>query len=79
MGKSQKQRIFDYMDRNGSISQMEAFLKLNIVNLPGRIYDLKTDGVKIDKFHVHYKNQEGGYTDYDKYYLAADNTATPKN
>lgn len=75
--KSQKVRVYDYMRRNGSISQMEAFHALNIVNLPGRIYDLKQDGVKIDKFHVHYKNKEGEYRDYDKYFVATDNIVVP--
>ena len=79
MAKSQKLRVYEYMMRNGTISQMEAFNKLNIVNLPGRIYDLKRDGVKIDKFHVHYKKKEGGFTDYDRFFVADDNTVIPTN
>ena len=77
--KSQKVRVFEYMKRNGSISQMEAFERLHIVNLPGRIYDLKQDGVAIEKFHVGYKNKEGERVDFDKYFVAANNKVCPSH
>ena len=56
---------------------MEAYERLHIVNLPGRIYDLKQLGVKVDKFHVHYKNKKGDYVDYDRYFVGTDNKIVP--
>ena len=79
MKKSQKVRVFEYMVREGSISQMDAFSKLHIVNLPGRIYDLRQEGAKINKFKVLHTNEEGVRADYEKYYVAADNTYFPSD
>lgn len=76
MKKSQKVRVYEYMIKEGSISQMDSFHRLKIVNLPGRIYDLKQDGVKIDKFHV-VEKKDGERIDYDRYFVAADNQVIP--
>ena len=66
------------MKREGSISQMEAFSHLRIVNLPGRIYDLKQDGVNIGKFHVCVK-KDGERIDYDRYFVRADDKSSTEN
>ena len=40
--------VLDYMQRNGSISTMQAFSDLGITRLSARIWDLRALGVVID-------------------------------
>lgn len=76
MKKPQRVRVYEYMVNNGGITHMESFLKLGICNLPGRIYDLRQAGVKIDKEHIVNK-QEGNRIEYDRYFVASDNQNVP--
>lgn len=45
--KNQRERIYNYMASNGSITPMECFEKLKITKLSTRIGEMKREGIKI--------------------------------
>lgn len=45
---TQNQRILDYLDSHGSITQLEALNELGIMRLASRISDLRKNGYQID-------------------------------
>lgn len=45
---TQNQRILDYLDSHGSITQLEALSELGIMRLASRISDLRRNGYHID-------------------------------
>lgn len=57
---TQCEKIIDYMMRNGGITSMEAFRKLKITRLSGRIYDLREQGYNITSEPVVKKNKKTG-------------------
>lgn len=40
-GKTQAEKVYDYINKHGSITQYEAFFELGIMRLASRISDLK--------------------------------------
>lgn len=70
---TQRQKVLNYMMRNGAITTASAFTRLGITRLAARIYDLQTmDGIKIQKSRVSYKAADGTRKHYDVYRLAED-------
>lgn len=63
----QCQRIMDYINEHGSISQLEATRELGITRLSGRIYDLKHLGVSIERYWETELNRYGEKTRYCRY------------
>ena len=45
---TQNERILDYMDKHGSITQMEAMNKIGVMRLASRISDLRRLGYPIE-------------------------------
>ena len=64
---TQKMRVLEYMQINGSISQQEADT-IKVKRLASRIYDLKKDGRKIIETTVRGKNEYGPFH-YSRYSL----------
>ena len=54
---TQAQRVLDYIDRFGSITQFEAFIDLGVMRLASRISDLKKQGYPIRSEVVSVKNR----------------------
>lgn len=54
---TQEEQVLAYMQQHGSITTWEAFMKLNITRLSGRIYDLRDQGYDID---MHYETSING-------------------
>ena len=44
---TQAQRVLDYMERHGSITQFEALNELGVMRLASRVSDLKRQGILI--------------------------------
>ena len=65
---TQTERILDYMERNGSITPLEA-MQLGIMRLGARIYDLKESGIKIVTERVTEKNRFGELCSFARYRL----------
>ena len=67
---SQTRRVLDYIERCGSITQMDATKDLGVMRLAARIADLKEKGVKIETVMVDGVNRFGEPTKFARYYLA---------
>ena len=68
----QNQMVLDYIDRNGSITQIEAFKSLGVTRLSARIADLKESGVPIKSDWEHGVNRFGDKTRYKRYFRGKD-------
>ena len=69
MKKSQSEQILEYMQKNGSITALDAVLKFNCLRLAARIADLKSEGYAIRGEMETYKSQDGSTSHYKRYYL----------
>lgn len=56
---TQAQRVLDYMQEFGSITQLEALKDLGVMRLASRISDLKKDGYIIESKPEAVKNRWG--------------------
>ena len=56
---TQNQRILDYIDQFGAITQYDAFIDLGIMRLASRISDLRKRGYPIKSEMVGVKNRFG--------------------
>lgn len=54
---TQGQRVLDYIEENGSITQLEALRELGVMRLASRISDLKKQGHPIKSEIVSVKNR----------------------
>ena len=67
---TQTERIIDYINRFGSITDMNAVEDLGCHRLAARIYDLRKDGYEIIDETIQAKNRFGETTHFKKYMLA---------
>lgn len=56
---TQNQRILDYMEENGWITQLEAIRELGVMRLASRVSDLRKRGYKITSEMMPVKNRYG--------------------
>ena len=70
---NQAEKILDYMERQGSITDVEAYTNLGVRRLGARIYDLKDRGVKIITETEIGKNRDGNTVHYARYRLEREN------
>lgn len=63
------ERIYDYMDRFGSITPMEAFRDLGETKLATRIGEMRRKGIEIDQMEVASQNRFGDTVRYMRYWL----------
>lgn len=68
--KNQKIRILEYMQKNGSITGMDAINEFGCMRLPARISDLKAEGHIIVRRMEQGTNRFGEPTRYARYTLA---------
>ena len=66
---SQESRILAYMEKNGSITAMDAMNDLGVMRLASRVHDLKDRGHEIVTVMVEGVNRYGEPTKYARYYL----------
>ena len=64
---NQRERVLDYMERNGSITSLEAVNDLGVMELPRRICDLKERGINISKERIKVRNRFGEYIPVMRY------------
>lgn len=67
---SQCERIVEYMNKYGSITQLQAYVDIGCVRLPSRIHDLKRKGYAIRREMIKVKNREGCQVPIARYSLA---------
>lgn len=66
---TQSDMILEYIERNGSITPMEAMNELGVMRLGARIFDLKEQGVPIITERVKGENRRGEVTTFARYRL----------
>ena len=69
MKETQLKIVLQHMREYGSITSKEASDAYGIMNLPGRIYDLKREGYSFRVKWETSKNRFGKLTSYARYYL----------
>lgn len=65
----QNDKILDFMETHGSITNAEGYEYLNITKTSTRVSEMIRAGVKIDKQMVSYKKQDGTLVRYMRYFL----------
>lgn len=68
---TQNQRILDYMDEFGGITQLEALRDLGVMRLASRISDLNRRGFPIESEMVKVKNRYGETCRVKRYYMGS--------
>lgn len=66
---TQNEKVLNYMEKFGSITQLEALTDLGIMRLASRISDLKKQDYKIKKEMVKSKNRFGDTVQFARYSL----------
>lgn len=66
---TQGERIVDYMEKFGSITQLEAIRDLGVMRLASRISDLRNQGVGIKSETIAIKNRFGEDCHISRYSL----------
>ena len=66
---SQCKRIVEYMERHGSITQIDALREFGCMRLASRISDIKRQGVSIKRTMETSKNRYGESVSYARYSL----------
>lgn len=67
---TQKERVLDYMDEFGSISALEAFRDLGIMQLSARLVELEKEGHHFTKKQESALNRYGERIYYTRYSIA---------
>ena len=67
--KTQCERVVEYIEKNGSITTLEAFNELGIARLGSRIHDLRNAGYRIKGETITVKNRYGEKVHVVKYTL----------
>lgn len=67
MRKTQCERILQYIEETGSITQMEALKEFGCMRLASRISDLKRQGVPVKRTMETAKNRYGEPVSYARY------------
>lgn len=67
--KTQCERVVEYIEKNGSITTLEAFNELGIARLGSRIHDLRNAGYRIKGENIMVKNRYGEKVHVMKYTL----------
>mgnify|MGYP003292838616 CR=1 FL=1 len=68
MKLTQCEKIVEYMNKRGSITQLEAYT-LGCMRLPSRIHDLRKQGYAINVKTERVKKADGGYAPIARYSL----------
>ena len=72
-GLTQREMVFNYMKKHGSITQIDAIRDLGCTRLGARIWDLvHLDGIRINREMIPCINRFGKLTTFARYWLAED-------
>jgi len=67
--QSQDSRVWEYLQTNGSITQLDAIIDLGVYRLASRIYNLKQMGVNISSKTINVENRFGETCHVSEYRL----------
>ena len=66
---TQNERILDYIERHGSITQLEALAECSVMRLASRVSDLRRQGYPIESKMVRVRNKSGETCHVKRYSL----------
>lgn len=66
---TQAQRVLDYIERNGSITQIQALQDIGVMRLASRISDLRKHGENIQSKMIKVQNRYGESCHVKSYFL----------
>ena len=66
---SQNGRIIDYMQKNGSITAMDAMNDLGVMRLASRVHEIKESGIGVERVMQEGVNRFGEVTKFARYFL----------
>lgn len=66
---SQKQRVINHLEKHGSITTWDAFIKYGITRISAIIFNLKKDGYKFQEEWITRNSKRNGKTQFKKYIL----------
>lgn len=69
---NQRERIKQYLNDFGSITNMEAFRDLGIMSLSTRIGELERQGIRLEHKTEYSQNRYGQKVHYTRYFLVND-------
>lgn len=69
---TQNQRILDYIEETGGITQLEALTELGVMRLASRVSDLRRKGYKITSEMIPVKNRYGETCHIKRYMMEAE-------
>lgn len=72
MKQTQCEKVLEYMERFGSITQLDALADLGCMRLASRISDLRQCGIAIGRRMKTSKNRYGEDVHFAEYYLEED-------
>ena len=64
---TQREAILDYINKNGSITPMQAYSELGITKLATRVSEMKKDGITLKHESIKCKTRLGRTTHYMRY------------
>ena len=69
-GLTQSQQVLKYINDFGSITSLQAFIDLGVIQLPRRIYDLRKSGINVSSEIITVKNRYGEETRINRYFIS---------
>ena len=66
---TQHEKIYNYIQKNGSITTLEAAIALRITKLPTRIGEMRRNGLNIVGVDESHKNEFGEVSHYKRYFF----------
>lgn len=67
---TQAERVLNYIEQHGSITQLEALQDIGVMRLASRISDLRKQGEKIDSKMIKVENRYGETCRVKSYFMA---------
>lgn len=66
---TQAQKVLKYINDFGSITSLQAFMDLGIIQLPKRIFELRHSGIDIRSDWIKVTNRYGEQTEVKRYFI----------
>lgn len=67
---TQAQKVLKYINDFGSITSLQAFIDLGVIQLPRRIFDLRKSGINVSSEVITVKNRYGEKTKINRYFIS---------
>lgn len=68
---TQKERILAYLKQHkrSGLTSLEAVIKLGVLNLPGRLSEIRSEGIRVVQMAIDARNRYGQTVRVNRYWL----------